>query len=151
MISVAVVEDSAAVREVWRQMLASIGGFGVVAEFSRASQAIEGIGQYSHDIVLLDIGLAEGNGMEVLKALVKTCPDTKVIIVTNYAEPIYRQQYLAAGAFAFYDKNRELRALRRTLETLVQNPTHALSGDRIDDANTFAGREHRAIFKPMQA
>ena len=150
MISVAVVEDSPAVRDVWRQMIASIGGIGVVAEFSRASQAIDGICQYSHDVVLLDIGLAEGNGMDVLKALVKSCNNTKVIIVTNYAEPIYREQYLAAGAFAFFDKNRELRELRRTLELLAQQSPNSRS-EVVIDANAMAGRESPVIFNAMQA
>lgn len=148
-ISVAVVEDSPAVRDVWRQMVASIGGIGVVAEFSRASQAIDGICQYSHDVVLLDIGLAEGNGMDVLKALVKSCTNTKVIVVTNYAEPIYREQYLVAGAFAFFDKNRELRELRRTLESLAQQSPNSRSEVAIG-AN-MAGRESSVIFKAMQA
>jgi DNA-binding NarL/FixJ family response regulator len=150
-INVAVVEDSAAVRDVWRQMLASIGGIGVVAEFSGAALAIDRLAQYPHDVVLLDIGLAEGNGMDVLRVLARACPKTKVIVVTNYSEPIYRQQYLAAGAFAFFDKNRELRELRRTLQALVENPTHALSEERIDDANRLVGRDHRALFKPMPA
>jgi len=118
-VSVAVVEDSAAVRELWRQMLTSITGVSVVAEFSQAKAAIEGICADPPDIVLLDIALAEGNGMDVLKALVPACPATQVIVVTNYAEPIYRKQYMGAGAHAFYDKNRDLRALREALAGLA--------------------------------
>ncbi len=122
MIKIMVVEDSTAVRAVWRQMLADIPGVVLAGEYSRAATAIEAARRDPPDVVLLDIQLAEGNGLEVVQFLSATFPAIKTIIATNYAEPIYRRTYMGAGAFAFYDKNSEISALRRAVEGLAKPP-----------------------------
>ena len=120
MIRVILVEDSATVRDVWKQMLVDIPGISIIGEFSGASAAIEGIRRNTPDLVLLDVQLAEGKGMDVLRILTLEYPHIEVFVVTNFVESIYRQKYLAAGASAFYDKNRELSILCRALDAASQ-------------------------------
>jgi len=117
-ISAIVVEDSDIVRALWRKMAAKIAGLSLTGEFSRASTAIAAIRRAPPDVVLLDIHLSEGNGMEVLRVVAAEYPMTKVIVVSNCADAIHRRHYTAAGVYAFYDKSHELAAMRCTLEHL---------------------------------
>ncbi|MEN3295802.1 MAG: hypothetical protein V7642_5055 [Burkholderiales bacterium] len=119
MTTVMVVEDSDIVREVMRLFLADIAGLYVIGEFCCAPTAIEGIRHDPPDVLLLDIQLHAGNGMDVLKMVSVEHPATKVIVVTNYADAVYRRHYTDAGAYGFYDKCRELNALRCGLEKLA--------------------------------
>jgi len=121
----AIVEDSHPVRVVWRDLLLQIGGIEISGEYIRASTAIDGIRANPPDIVLLDIQLENSTGFEVLKMVSAEYPRTRVIVITNYIDDVYRQKYMAAGAYAFCDKNRELRRFRKLLEDLAGSASTA--------------------------
>jgi DNA-binding NarL/FixJ family response regulator len=114
-----VVEDSDIVREVMRYFLADIPGLSVIGEFCCAPTAIDGIRRQPPDVLLLDIQLHAGNGMDVLNVISAEHPATKVIVVTNFADAVYRRHYMDAGAHGFFDKCRELNGLRYRLEKLA--------------------------------
>ena len=117
--SVLIVEDSAAVRNALRQMLSNMEGVEVVGEFESPAPAIESIRANPPDVVLLDIALTNGSGLEVLRAVTKDHPRVKVIVFSNFAESVYRKRCLDAGAYAFYDKKCDLKTLRQTLQDLA--------------------------------
>ncbi len=117
--SIVIVDDSAVVRQLLREMLAKIAGADVVGEFESPVAAIESIRRNPPDVVLLDIQLLNGSGLEVLRAVGAHHPGVKVMVFTNYAEDVYRQRCMQAGAYAFYDKKSDLHALRQTLSGLA--------------------------------
>ncbi|WP_288130835.1 response regulator transcription factor [Accumulibacter sp.] len=117
--SILTVDDSAVVRGMLREMLAKIEGAEVVGEFESPAPAIESIRNHPPDVVLLDIQLVNGSGLEVLRAVSTEHPDVKVMVFTNFAEPVYRRRCLEAGAYAFYDKKSDLHALRQALQGLA--------------------------------
>lgn len=100
-------------------MLAKVEGARVVGEFESPAPAIERIRAEPPDVVLLDLQLVNGSGLEVLRAVGREHPDVKVIVFTNFAEDVYRKRCLEGGAYAFYDKNSDLHALRQTLQGLA--------------------------------
>lgn len=114
-----IVEDSDFVRAVWREMLAKIAGISLVGEFRRASSAIAGIRRSPPDIILLDIHLQDSSGMDVLKVVGSEYPEIKVLVVTNFADPVCRNRYARAGAYGFFDKSQEIKALFGALKNLV--------------------------------
>ncbi len=117
--SILIVDDSAVVRAMLREMLARIEGAEVVGEFETPAAAIARIRSNPPDIVLLDIQLVNGSGLEVLRAVSAEQPSVKVLVFTNFAEDVYRKRCLEAGAYAFYDKKSDLHALRQTLSGLT--------------------------------
>jgi DNA-binding NarL/FixJ family response regulator len=117
--SILIVDDSAVVRDLLREMLAQVEGADVVGEFASPAPAIASIRSNPPDVVLLDIDLVGGSGLDVLRAVCAEHPSVKVIVFTNFAEDICRRRCLQAGAYAFYDKNSDLRALRQTLHGLA--------------------------------
>ena len=71
------------------------------------SGAVEVLHKTRTDIVLLDIQLAEKNGIELLKYTVHHFPEIKVVIVSNLISDYYQKLCKAAGAFCFIDKSRD--------------------------------------------
>ena len=114
-----VVEDSDVVRALWRTVVAKIAGLSLRGEFNRASTAIAAIRREPPHVVLLDINLSDGNGMEVLRVVAAEHPKTKVIVVSNCSDPTHRRYFAKAGAYAFFDKSHELAAVRRMLASLA--------------------------------
>lgn len=117
--SILIVDDSAVVRHMLREMLANVEGAEVFGEFASPAPAIESIRTNPPDVVLLDIQLIDGSGLEVLRAVSSHHTSVKVIVFTNYAEDVYRKRCLEAGAYAFFDKKCDLYALRQTLHDLA--------------------------------
>ena len=115
---VMVIEDSNIVRIVFHNLLAQVRGASVIGEFDTAASAIRALDHDSPDAILLDIQLRSGNGMDVLKVVAADHPQVKVFVVTNFTDELYRRRYLDAGAAGFFDKSRDLAALRNHLQTL---------------------------------
>ena len=116
-----VVEDSNVVPALWRTLSPRIAGLSPAGAFHRASTAIAAIRREPPDVVLLDVNLSDGHGMEVLRVVAAEYPLTKVIVVSNCAEPTHWKHFTKAGAYAFYDKNHELAIMRRMLERLAKS------------------------------
>ena len=70
-------------------------------------------------MVLLDIKLRGSNGMEVMHYIVQSKIETKVIVLTNYAEPQYRELFLRQGAHAVLDKSNEFHRVKELLLPMI--------------------------------
>lgn len=114
-LKVFLVEDSALIVERLQAMLASIEGATTVGHAARADDAVRGILETRPDIVVLDISLAHGSGIEVLRAVRDLAPEIEVYMLTNSAGPAYRRIAAQLGANAFFDKSTEFERVRDTL------------------------------------
>lgn len=118
-----VVEDSPIVRERLIDMLGHLPNVEVVGEAERPVDAIEGITRTVPDVVLLDVHLIDGSGMDVLRAVHPHMPDVAFVVLTNYTEPIYRNAYMKAGAQFYLDKSHEFNDVPGIVASL--HATHA--------------------------
>ena len=112
------VEDSATVRNRLREILNDIQRYRVVGEFDAAQDAIAAIGTEPPDVVLLDIKLRAGNGIEVLRHITRHAPGAKVIVFSQHDDPEYREQFERAGAHFFFNKTHETGQLVATLSEI---------------------------------
>jgi DNA-binding NarL/FixJ family response regulator len=100
------VDDSIIIRERLKRMLAGVQEVKVIGEAGDAQTATtDAILKQKPDVVLLDIHLLNGSGIDVLQTLKKAKPAPAVIILTNYPFPQYRQKCLEAGADFFFVKS----------------------------------------------
>jgi two-component system, OmpR family, response regulator len=106
------IEDNAIIRE---NLTATLQELSDVKMLAYADTEVEGIklAQDSRDwhLVIVDLFLREGSGMEIVAALSKREPGQKVVVLTNYATPEIRRRCLALGADAIFDKSTELDGL----------------------------------------
>lgn len=106
-----IVEDSASVRERLYAMLSGIPGVRVVGYAEDAADAIDAIALLNPNIVLLDLRLRSGTGIEVLQAVKRVRPEIECVVLSNFATEQYRDRCLAAGAEHFLDKTYEFERL----------------------------------------
>jgi DNA-binding NarL/FixJ family response regulator len=102
-----IVDDSAAIRTRLAEILASVPNVVIVGEAESASQAIAGILRTQPDSVLLDLNLMGSTGIDVMRAVRPKAPGVVFVVLTNHAEPQYRQASTRAGAAYFLDKSRD--------------------------------------------
>jgi DNA-binding NarL/FixJ family response regulator len=117
------VEDSPAIRERLHDVVFQMDGAQVAAEAATESDAVQGILALRPDVVILDLTLAAGSGIEVLRKVKTALPALKVIVLTNKTEPQYRNKCMALGADRFLDKSRDFGSLRAHLSELCTGST----------------------------
>src|SRR5467141_1751060 len=99
------VDDSRPVRQRLASLIAELPGVEVVGQAGRVGEAIRKIDRLRPQIVVLDISLPDGTGLEVLRAIRKQRPFPRVIMLTNFTEAAYRDKCLQLGAEYFFDKS----------------------------------------------
>ena len=118
-LKVVLVEDSPAVRERLAHSLRSIDDVELIGEYEDANTAIDGIRNGAPHVVLLDIKLRGSSGMDVMRYVEQSKIDVKVIVLTNYAEPQYRELFLRQGAHAVLDKSHEFHRVEELLLQII--------------------------------
>jgi DNA-binding NarL/FixJ family response regulator len=114
--NVFVVEDAPEVRKRLVAMLRAVPGIDVVGEADSVRGAVDGVLAGAVDVVLLDLQLADGSGLDVLTAVKPQCPKLYVIVLSNFAsQEQYRDASLAAGADIVLDKTKEFGRVREIL------------------------------------
>ena len=118
-LKVFVVEDSALVRERLIEMIREVKGVDVVGEAGSYSTAVRGILSTQPDVAILDISLAEGNGIDVLAHVKPRLPALKGIMLTNYNSPQHLKASADAGAEYFLDKSVDFERITEILEQMT--------------------------------
>jgi len=122
-----VVEDSLAVCERLQTMLAGIEGTEAVGVAATAQGAIDAIRAAQPDVVVLDLRLAEGSGLDVLRALRTEGAAIAIYMLSNFAEAPYRRLAERLGAQGFFDKSTEFERVRDVLSAHA----HSIRADRL--------------------
>jgi DNA-binding NarL/FixJ family response regulator len=112
------VDDHEVVRLGLRALLERHPQFEVVAEASTARDAIEQVEHYSPDVVVMDIRLPGGSGIEACEEISEKYPNTKVIMLTSYAEDEMLFSAIRAGASGYVLKQIEGDGLVRAIEAV---------------------------------
>jgi|SRR6267378_4193873 DNA-binding NarL/FixJ family response regulator len=104
-----VVEDSELIRKRIIENVRAMGSFEVVGFAESEDEAIASIANLRPDIVVTDIQLKEGSGIEVVRKMRAQpyVPRPRIYVLTNYAFPEYKRQCTVAGADEFFDKSSE--------------------------------------------
>ena len=108
-VPVFVVGDSSLIRKRIIDNVKGLGNFDVVGFAESEREAVDAIVRMQPDVVVTDIRLKEGSGIEVVRKLreqLSSVP-TKIYVLTNYAYPEYRRQCSLVGADGFFDKSAE--------------------------------------------
>ena len=113
-----IVDDSAVLRERLTTMFSELKNVEVIGEAESALQAKEAIPRLEPDVVILDIRMPGGNGIEVLKEIKKGRNPPVVIMLTNYPYPQYRKKCMDAGANFFFDKSTEFEKVTEVFKKL---------------------------------
>ena len=109
------IEDSAVLTRRLVDLLSEPGRVEVAAQATTQSEAVSRLQQSAFDVLVVDIELAEGNGVAVIRAARQLYPPDAqplIVVLTNYASDFVRDHCFAAGADYFLDKMRDIALLK---------------------------------------
>jgi DNA-binding NarL/FixJ family response regulator len=116
-----IVEDSAIMRGRLIELLSTLREAEITGFSGIAYEAIEMIRAIRPDVVVLDIQLYGGSGIEVLKKVKEEFPCMNVMVLTNFPEEAIRLQCSDLGADYFLDKSFEFDIILDAILSMVGN------------------------------
>ena len=120
MIRVLVADDHAVVRRGVIQILAEEPDLVVAGEASTGRETLQAVQESRFDIVVLDMALPDGTGLEVLAQLHSLKPELRVLFLSVYPEEQYAVRALKSGAAGYLTKESAPAELVTAIRTIAQ-------------------------------
>lgn len=122
--SILLVDNHAIMRDGLRSLIQQDQGFVVVGESADGRSALEEAARLKPDIVVIDIGLAELNGIETTRLLLQANKHLRVVALSMHRDPRYVHAMLEAGASGYITKESAADELMRALKALMNDESY---------------------------
>ena len=116
-----IADDSKLIRDRITERVELIDTVNVVAQTTNSFETIEEIKKHKPDVLILDIRMPEGSGINVLKYIQKNKIRIVTIVVTNYPIVQYKNKCFELGADYFYSKASEFDEVFKLVEKLANS------------------------------
>jgi DNA-binding NarL/FixJ family response regulator len=120
---VLIIDDSKVFRKRLIEMLTVNMKSNIYLEANNIHEAKDILHNFSPDIVITDIRMPGGSGIDLIRKTRANDRITKIIAITNYAEDQYRTEALKAGADYFFCKSNDLESLLNLIDSLSPKTT----------------------------
>ena len=108
---VVLVDDHEVVRRGLRSLIDSYDDLTVVGEAGTAKEGVRRVGYDAPDVVVMDVRLPDGSGVEACREIVDRWPDVGVLILTSFADEEALMSAIMAGAAGYVLKRIDAEAL----------------------------------------
>ena len=102
--TIMIIDDHPMVRSGYRQLIESETGFSVCGEAGSIHEALRLIANCRPTLAIVDLALPDGNGLELIRRILVKYPDILVLVCSMYAEELFSDRALRAGAKGYINK-----------------------------------------------
>jgi DNA-binding NarL/FixJ family response regulator len=120
MVKLFIADDNKAFRKRLASVLAGIEGIEIAGQAGEVSEAIKSIDRTAPDVIILDIHMPGGSGLDILKTVKSTLHPPLVMMLTVGPGTEYREKCLAMGADYFFEKSSDLKKIMMILAKMVK-------------------------------
>ena len=124
MISVMIADDHRVVADGLARLIDNSEEAKTVAVTGRVDETIEQLSRLKPQVLLLDVALPDGDGIDAIPMLLDASPATRIIVLTMYAEPVVVQRALSAQAHGYLFKSVTPEELITALRTVAKGNTY---------------------------
>ena len=118
--NILLLEDLPEIRAWLRQLVVQVFPRAMIAEAARVKEAIQLTGSLKFDLALIDLGLPDGSGVDVVSTLRETQPDAQSVVVTIHDDDEHLFPALQAGAFGYILKEQPREQIAEQLNRMSQ-------------------------------
>jgi two-component system response regulator DevR len=155
-----VVDDHEVVRQGLASLLSRRDGFQVVAEAGTVAETLAATERFKPDLVIMDIRLPDGSGIEACREIRSEYPDTRVVMLTSYPDEEAVLSAIVAGASGYLLKQVRARDLVSALEAVgrgeslldpavtekvLERVRRVATGDYIDESAQLTAQEQKIL------
>jgi DNA-binding NarL/FixJ family response regulator len=118
MVNLQIADDHKMVVESLSKMISESGDFKITDVYYDLKSCRQGLKTSLPDILLLDIALPDGDGVDFCAEMTKICPELKIIMLTTYKEFNIAKRALRGGARGYILKNADSEEMLVGIETV---------------------------------
>jgi two-component system, NarL family, invasion response regulator UvrY len=120
MLRILLADDHAVVRRGVKQILVEAFAQAAFGEAQNADELLHLVGSEHWDIVVLDLNMPGGNGLEALKQIKEDQPQVPILILTMYPEDQYAVRTIRAGAAGYLNKESAPEELVQAIQKILR-------------------------------
>jgi len=124
MTRILLVDDHPIVRHGMRQLIEAEGDLEVCGEASTSAEAISLSESTKPHLVLVDVSLEEGSGLELVKQIKAANPAIRMLVVSMHDETLFADRALSAGAMGYITKQRATKDLVSAIRQVLSGKVY---------------------------
>ena len=121
---VLIVDDHELLRDGMRLLIDNEPGLAVCGDAASEAEARRKITQLQPAVVVVDLTLHNGNGLDLIKWIGSHHPDMRVVVSTMHDESVYGDRVLRAGARGYVNKQDPSRTIVKAIQSVLQGRLH---------------------------
>ena len=152
---VLIVEDHPLFSEGLSQMINRQPTTAVCGQAPDAASAMRAVAELKPDLVLVDISLDGGNGIDLIKTLKAKYEDLPILVISMYDESLYAERALRAGALGYVMKNQPPKIVKAAIAQVLggeiflsEKMSSSVLGKLLRGKNDDPRFSHRATERP---
>ncbi|MDE2291640.1 MAG: response regulator transcription factor [Elusimicrobia bacterium] len=122
-LKVLLVDDEVLFRDVLKDRLKGESDIQVVGEADDGEAAVRLVKELKPNVVLMDISMAGGSGIEATRKVTKAFPGTKVLMLSAFTDEAHVMEAVQAGAYGYISKKLPTQELVRALRSFAEQGT----------------------------
>lgn len=120
-ITILLAEDHKIVREGLRDLLKLEADFEVVGEAEDGRQAVACASKLHPDVIVMDIAMPFLNGLEATRQILKSEPNSRILVLSSHGDDAYIDQAKAYGGSGFLVKQTDIHLLPKAIRDVHAN------------------------------
>ena len=120
-IRVFIVEDHQLISEAWKHLLREEQDMEVIGTADNADDAVRFAVNLRPDVILMDINLKSGNGIQAATEICNTLPKTRIIGLSLHDDIAFVKKFLSVGAKGYLTKNTNKAELTGAIRKVMDN------------------------------
>jgi DNA-binding NarL/FixJ family response regulator len=123
-----IVDDHAMVRRGLRELLSHEADLVVCGEAATVADALSGIKEQKPQLIIIDISLKGGSGIELIKQIRVVDDEIKMLVLSVHDEALYSERVLRAGAHGYVSKSDAAENVLQAIRQILQGMVYLSSG-----------------------
>lgn len=123
-VRIAIVDDHELVRFGVAQLVAREPGWEVCGEAADVASALQMIRDKQPDLAIVDLRLAQGDGLELVKQVKAACPEVRVLVSSMHEENLFADRAMRAGAWGYVSKQEPAETLRAAIRRVLDGKVY---------------------------
>lgn len=149
--AILIVDDHPIVRQGLAQLINQEKDLEVCGQAEDAHEAMQAIRQLNPDLVVVDVGLKDTSGLELIKDLKIQYPNLPVLTLSMYDESVYGERALRAGAKGYIMKQEATEKVVTAIRQVLAGEVYVSSGMAAKMVSRFVGGNSRTAGSPADA
>jgi len=130
---IVIVDDHPLIRFAFTQLIEKESDLTCAGQADSADSGIEIVNELNPDLVVLDLGLGDGDGFKVMDNVRKANPKIRILIVSRHTDPLLAERALHAGAMGFISKEEDPDIFIGAIKTVLSDKKYVgpILADRV--------------------